>query len=236
MIPTDKLREWASREKMQLTDIQLEKLDRYAQLLVDWNQKINLTAITDPEEIALKHFFDSLLLLNFHSILDGASLIDVGTGAGFPSTPLAIVRPDLRITQMDSLNKRVTFLNEVASQLNLSLSTIHSRAEDSARLLELREQFDYATARAVANLRVLSEYCLPYVKPGGYFLAMKSGEIEEELEEAKGAIKELGGKTREVKLYCLPDGSGRSVIVIEKISQTPTKYPRNPNKIKKSPL
>ena len=235
MIEQPLLQQFANQLGVTLSQQQLDQFDRYAQLLVEWNEKINLTAIVDPREIVIKHFADSISFLKAVSVPEGSSLIDIGTGAGFPSTPLAIVRPDLKVTQLDSLNKRVLFLQEVSDQLGLGIQTIHQREEDGGRDTVLREKFDFATARAVANMQTLSEYCLPYVKPGGYFVAMKGYEIEEELEQAKKAIRTLGGKTEAVEKFQLEDNS-RAIIVVKKISQTPPKYPRNAGKIKKSPL
>ena len=219
-----------------------EKLDRYAQLLVEWNQKMNLTAITEPREIVYKHFVDSLLLLKAIELPQGASLIDVGTGAGFPSMPVKIAREDLKVTLLDSLQKRLTFLQEVNIQLGLDCTFIHARAEDGGKDKKLREQFDFASARAVAHLRELAEYCLPFVRPGGIFLAMKGPEGETEQTAAANAVRMLGGKVRRVKaltLPALPDGEPggeRRILVIDKIAPTPPKYPRPSAKIAKQPL
>ncbi len=163
-------------------------------------------------------------------------MIDVGTGAGFPGIPWKIARSDLKVTLLDSLNKRIGFLNEVLSSLSLTGQAVHMRAEDGGRKQEYRERFDFATARAVANLALLAEYCLPYVKVGGYFAALKGGEIDEELEQAKYAVRLLGGKCRKVFSYSLPDGSSRSLVLTQKISQTSTKYPRSSSQMTKKPL
>ena len=220
-----------------LTDEQVEKLTRYYQLLIEWNEKMNLTALTEPEDVALKHFCDSILLLKYAEIPEGSSLIDVGTGAGFPSIPVKIVRPDIKLCLLDSLNKRLTFLAEVVNELNLTdVKIVHSRAEDGARKAELREKFDFATSRAVAQLNVLSEYCLPYVKVGGAFVAMKGKYSEEEIANAKTAIKLLGGKTVKVDTYNLADTSERTIINITKLSSTDKRYPRTSAKIKSKPL
>ena len=214
-----------------------EKLGIYARLLVEWNEKMNLTAITDPEGVLIKHFLDSILPFSFVQLPEGASLIDVGTGAGFPAIPLLIWRPDLKVTLLDSLKKRLTFLEEVLKECGLTANIIHSRAEDGGRNPALREKFDLATARAVANLRELSEYCLPYVRSGGMFYALKGMAFEEEITDAEKAIHLLGGRLQEAKPYELPDGSGqRALVCIKKISQTSTKYPRNAAKMAKSPL
>lgn len=215
---------------------QMQQLDRYAQLLTEWNQRMNLTAITDPEGILVKHFLDSILPFSLEPLPEGACLIDVGTGAGFPAVPLLIWRPDLQITLLDSLQKRLTFLEEVLAQCALSARCIHLRAEDGGRQPDLREQFDAATARAVANLRELSEYCLPYVKPGGAFYALKGGDVKEESENAQKAIQLLGGRMEKSLSYSLPDGSGRTLVLIKKISRTSTKFPRSAAKMAKSPL
>ena len=213
-----------------------EKLDRYAGLLVEWNEKMNLTAITDPEGIVVKHFLDSLLLLKACPLPEGASFIDVGTGAGFPSVPVAAARPDLRPTLLDSLQKRVRFLEAVCGELSIPAACIHARAEEAGRTAGYREQYDCACARAVARLYELSEYCLPFVKVGGVFIALKGGEVEAELEEAKFAVKQLGGKIETVEKFSLPGGLGRSIAVIRKVKPTPAKFPRPSGKIKKNPL
>ncbi len=219
-----------------LSEQSVDKLDRYAELLCEWNEKINLTAITKPDEIVVKHFLDSLLLLKQIEIPQNAKLIDVGTGAGFPSLPVKIARDDIKLTMLDSLNKRINFLNEVTTQIGVDAECIHSRAEEGGRQALYREKYFIGTARAVAHLRELAEYCLPFVEVGGYFISLKGGEIDAELDEAKNAIKILGGKVQNVKKVTLPDGSGRSFIIIKKISQTPTNYPRPSAKMAKKPL
>ena len=242
MIDREKLRVLAEGEGIPLSPEALARFDRYAELLCEWNEKINLTAITAPEEIVTKHFLDSLLLLQSAQPERGASLIDVGTGAGFPSLPCKLARDDLRVTLLDSLNKRVLFLQEVTRELGLAegnaapVECVHFRAEEAGQAPDYREQYDLATARAVAHLRELSEYCLPFVKAGGRFVALKGADVEQELAEAKPAIKLLGGQVERVDEKKLPDGSGRSLIAIRKISQTSTKYPRSAAKMKKQPL
>lgn len=236
MIDQKRMKSVFAGQGISLSDGQMQQLDRYAQLLVEWNQRMNLTAITDPEGILVKHFLDSILPFFLEPLPEGASLIDVGTGAGFPAIPLLIWRPDLQVTLLDSLQKRLTFLEEVLTQCALSARCIHLRAEDGGRRPDLREQFDAATARAVAHLRELSEYCLPYVKPGGIFYALKGGDIKEEIENAHKAIQLLGGKIEKRISYSLPDGSGRALVCIKKISQTSTKFPRNAAKMAKVPL
>lgn len=221
---------------IELTDEQYGRLAVYSDLLVEWNEKINLTAITDPEGITVKHFFDSIYPFTLFELKEGSSLIDVGTGAGFPSCPLKIYRDDIKLTLLDSLNKRVNFLKELSEKAQLDAQCIHGRAEEAGRNADLREQFDCACARAVANLTELSEYCLPFVKKGGIFAALKGSGGEEELEEARNAIKILGGKVEKAEKYSLPNGDGRTLIIIRKVASTPPKYPRNKGQIKKNPL
>lgn len=219
-----------------LDETALDRFDLYAKLLCDWNEKINLTAITDPGEIVVKHFADSLSVLGAVSVKEGASLIDVGTGAGFPGLALKIARPDLRVTLLDSTKKKLLVLEDIAQKLDLSVVLLHKRAEEAGRDPLLREQFDLATARAVANLRELAEYCLPFVRVGGRFLAMKSAKTEAELDEAKAAVRLLGGKTAAVHTVSLPEAGERTVIEIEKFSSTPALYPRPSAKIARFPL
>lgn len=233
---TEFLKKAAQAEGFLLSDQQLAAFERYAELLVEWNQKINLTAITEPEEIAVKHFVDSLMLLKYIDLPENGSLIDVGTGAGFPGIPIKIYSPSVQVTLLDALNKRINFLDAVSKELGQENRCLHLRAEEGGRKPELREQFDVATARAVASMTALAEYCLPYVKVGGVFAALKGFEIESELEEAKPAIKLLGGKIERVEQYTLAGELKRSVVVIKKISQCSTKYPRSSAKIAKNPL
>ncbi len=213
-----------------------EKLDRYAELLVEWNEKINLTAITDPAGIVVKHFADSLLLTKALEIPQNASIIDVGTGAGFPSVPSVLLRPDMKLTLLDSLNKRIIFLQELTKELGIPAQCVHARAEEAGQKAEFREKYDLATARAVANLRDLAEYCIPFVKVGGYFAALKGYEIEEELKEAEYAISQMGGEVAAVQKYVLGEEASRAIVLIKKVRQTPPKYPRPSAKMKKSPL
>lgn len=217
-----------------LSDDKLEKFDTYAAALVDWNQRMNLTAITEPDEIVIKHFVDSLMLLEHFELPLGASVIDVGTGAGFPSVPVLIARDDIKLTLMDSLNKRLVFLDDVLSKCSLNADLVHARAEDLGKDMAHREQYDIATARAVAPLNILCEYCLPFVKVGGYFVALKGS--NDEVSPAENAIKELGGMLDYSVSYELPNGDKRSMVVIKKISQTATKYPRTSKKISSKPL
>lgn len=235
MIPCDQLREWCASYGLAADEQLLNRLDNYAQFLIEYNEKVNLTAITDPAEIAQKHFLDSLLLLAAAKIPEGASLIDVGTGAGFPGVPVRLARPDLHLTLLDSLNKRVVFLRELCTRLDIEADVFHARAEDAAHTA-LREQFDFATARAVASLPVLCEYCLPFVKVGGMFAALKSRSAAEELEASRKALSLLGGRLEEEKVFLLPDSSERRILLIRKISQTPPKYPRPSAKMAKNPL
>lgn len=217
-----------------LDETALKQLGKYADLLVEWNEKINLTAIVDPEGIAVKHFLDSLMIFKYVNIPEGASVIDIGTGAGFPGVVMKIARPDIKLTLMDSLQKRIKFLDTLCNELGLDVTTIHSRAEDITS--EQREGYDFAVARAVANMRVLSEYCLPYVKVGGNFVAMKGSTAAEEVKESSKAITTLGGKLESQNIFELLHFGGRGIINVKKISQTLTKYPRSAGKITKQPL
>jgi len=208
------------------------EFEKYMNLLLEWNEKINLTAITQPDEVKIKHFEDSLTCLKSGYIKDGDCVVDVGTGAGFPGLPIKIENNSVKLTLMDSLNKRINFLKEVSSQLNLDTQCIHIRAEEAGKNKLYRQKYDVAVSRAVAKLSVLAEYCLPLVKKGGYMLAMKGKDIEAELEEAKPLIKLLGGQVKEVQLHTLSDEEiTHSIVVIEKIADTNPKYPRNGKKV-----
>ena len=200
-----------------LDDEKYERLREYERLLVDWNEKINLTAITEPDEVAEKHFYDSVYPFSLFEVPLGASVIDVGTGAGFPSCPLKLFRNDIKLTLLDSLNKRINFLAALSESIGLGAVCVHARAEELGR----------SCARAVANLRDLCEYCLPFVKVGGVFAALKGSAGREELEEAKSAVKTLGAKVESVFDYTLPSGDSRTLIILRKVSPTPPKYPRN---------
>ena len=205
---------------------------KYYNLLIEGNKICNLTAITDEDGVVEKHFYDSIFPLKYFSL--NAKVLDIGAGAGFPSIPLKLVRDDLSFTLLDSLNKRINFLNNTIQTLNLkNIESIHGRAEDFAKLSDYREKFDITTARAVANLKVLSEYCLPFVKVGGQFIAYKSGNCEEEINEAKQIICELGGKISKVIDYNIGENS-RKLVIIEKTKETPKKYPRPTKQIKNS--
>lgn len=229
------LREW----NLELNDTQLFQLEKYYEMLIEKNKVMNLTAITEYEEVLKKHFLDSLALSQLVNLPNKkANLLDMGTGAGFPGIPLKIVFPNLEVTLMDSLNKRIVFLQEVIDELQLTgIRAIHGRAEEAALKPEYREQFDFAVSRAVARMVSLTEFCLPFVKTGGYFIPYKSGEIKEELQEAKFAIRELGGEYRKTFEYELPNSDiERTLIMIEKVKQTPKKYPRAGGKPLKQPL
>lgn len=208
----------------------------YMELLIEWNEKMNLTAITDPKEIILKHFVDSLTIAKY--VKEDKSIIDMGTGAGFPGIPIKIYRKDVKVVLADSLNKRIKFLDEVIDKLKLeNVETIHCRAEELGKNKQYREKFDYATSRAVANLSTLSEYLMPFVKLNGKCIFMKTIEVEEELEKAKKAIKTLGGKVEKVDKFEIPESDlGRSIIIVKKEKITPSKFPRKPGTPAKEPL
>lgn len=222
---------------IKLNETQLIQLKKYYLLLVQWNEKMNLTAITDAEGVAVKHFADSLAVFKYADIPQGSKIIDVGTGAGFPGVVMKIARPDIQLTLLDSLKKRLTFLEAVLIETQLQAKCIHSRAEDGGQNIDLRESFDFSVSRAVARLNVLSEYCLPYVRLSGKFIAFKGPDAANELDSAKKAIGILGGKIKKIQHFSLPQNGGeRTLIITEKIKPTPDKYPRNSGKIKALPL
>lgn len=236
----ESLRKELNLLSIELKENQLNQFYDYFQLLIEWNKLMNLTAITEMDEVITKHFVDSLSLIKAVEEIGTKDyrIIDVGTGAGFPGIPLKIVFPELRITLMDSLNKRINFLNEVISRLGLEkIEAIHGRAEDLGRDPLHREQYDLCVSRAVANLSTLSEYCMPFAKVGGYFIPYKSGKIEEELGAAKHAIFLLGGSVKEVKTFLLPGTDAeRSLVKIAKNNGTSKKYPRKAGLPSKEPL
>ena len=218
---------------LQLSKEQYEKLSAYAEFLVEYNEKVNLTAITEPSEILRKHFIDSILLTKFTDIPANASIIDVGTGAGFPSVPIKIYRPDVNITLLDSLNKRIDFLKQLCQRIEIDADFIHGRAEDYSKKPEYREKFDVSCARAVANMSLLSELCIPFVKENGCFIAMKGP--NEDISLGTHAVELLGGSIESETEYKLFD-EDRKIVIVRKISQTPSKYPRNSSQIKKKTL
>ena len=223
---------------IKLSNEQVEQFIKYYELLVEWNSFMNLTGITDYEEVVIKHFVDSLSLVKAVNLNNDISLIDIGTGAGFPGLPLKIAFPNLKVTLLDSLNKRIKFLNEVIDQLGLNdIDTIHGRAEDFAKPDKLREKYDLCVSRAVANLSTLSEYCLPFVKLDGSFISYKSEKLSEELDSAKKAIFVLGGKFENQINFTLDNGDiYRNLVIIKKIQKTPKQYPRKSGTATKSPI
>lgn len=239
----DLVKEYSDREGVGLTPEQLAQLEKYAEMLVKTNEVMNLTNITDDEGIAVRHFIDSLTLVPYireeqkRTGRRELTAVDVGTGAGFPGLVLKIAMPELRLTLLDSLNKRLNFLNEVSTALGLDgVRTVHGRAEDAGRDVKLREKFDISCARAVAALPVLCEYCLPFVKPDGAFLAMK-GNVDEEEQASSKAISVLGGKKEKTDKFLLPGTDmNRSVVVVRKVRPTPKGYPRQAGKPSKNPL
>ena len=232
------LRQAAESYGLPLTEEQLSRFERYYELLIEWNQKMNLTAITEPREVAVKHMIDSLSAWDDSLFSPEASLVDVGTGAGFPGIPLKILYPGLKLTLLDSLNKRIRYLQTVVDELGLTdVRCIHARAEEAARQKEYREQFDIAVSRAVARLPILAEYCLPFVKNGGIFAALKGMQYEQEAQEARKALGMLGGQLAAVHPVQLPGlEDKRAVIYVRKTGKTPAAYPRKAGTPEKNPL
>ena len=230
------LKEKLNEFNIEISDNQLEKFDKYMRLLLEWNEKINLTAIVEPDEVKIKHFLDSLTVLKY--INDEDKVIDIGTGAGFPGIPLKIMKSNTKITLLDSLNKRINFLNIVIEELGLkNIETIHGRAEEFARNKMYREKYDVAVSRAVANLSTLTEYMLPFVKVGGKCICMKGANVKEEVDKAKNAIQELGGKIEKIDNFYLSNNDNeRNIIIIKKIKETKSKYPRKAGMPSKEPL
>jgi 16S rRNA (guanine527-N7)-methyltransferase len=221
-----------------LNETQINQFLLYKKLLLEWNEKINLTAIIDENEIILKHFVDCLSIGAVYNIAPNTRIIDVGTGAGFPGVPIKIAYPEVNMTLLDSLNKRITFLDELSLQLGLeNVNLVHARAEDGGQNKLYREKYDLCASRAVANLAVLAEYCLPFVAVTGHFVALKGPDVEEELNESKVAIKKLGGEIIDVKKVKIPYSDiNHSIVIIRKIRQTPSQYPRKAGKVSKEPI
>ena len=231
------LYEEAQKLNIDIDEKKAAEFEKYKEMMLEYNKVVNLTAITEDDEIKEKHFLDCAALTLCPELFEGCSLIDIGAGGGFPSIPVKLVRKDIKLTMLDSLNKRISFLRSVTEALKLdNAQAIHMRAEEGGQDKALREQFDIATARAVADLSVLAELALPFVKVGGYFIALKGSDISQELENAKPAIKTLGGKTQEVREIVLPSGIKHSLVVIKKLEKTPNKYPRKAGKPSKDPI
>lgn len=229
--------EEAKNHGLNLTENQLKKFKIYEDFLLEYNSHTNLTAIKEPEDIMIKHFLDSIILNNFLNIKQNAKIVDIGTGAGFPGVPLKIFREDIELTLIDSLNKRIVFLGQLMDKIGLSANIFHARAEELSHKKEHREIYDFAVSRAVASLNILCELSIPYVKKGGFFVALKGANAQEELEKSENAIKILGCKLESIKTFELPKNKGlRNILIIKKTSNTPTKYPRNNSQISKSPL
>lgn len=228
----------AKEFNVDITEPMANQFMRYKDLILEWNNNINLTAITDEKEIIIKHFIDSISVVENLGKSNDLSIIDVGTGAGLPGIPLKIVKPNYKVTLLDSLNKRIKFLQAVIDDLGLTnMEAIHGRSEDYGQNIKLRENYDIAISRAVANMSTLCEYTLPFVKVGGSFIALKGPSVEEEIQSASKAIEILGGKIKDINYINLPSTDIKhSIVTISKISHTPAKYPRNPSKIKTNPI
>lgn len=238
MAEKSKFEEELEKLNINLTEHQKEQFDRYYEMLVEWNNVMNLTGITDYDEVNLKHFTDSLTLVRNIDMNKIDAVIDIGTGAGFPGLPIKIAFPHIHVVLLDSLNKRIKFLNAVIEELDLAdVETLHGRAEDYAKRKEYREQFDLCVSRAVANLSTLSEYCIPFVKRNGYFVSYKSGSSDEEIQHAEKAVNILGGKIEKTDKFLLPETDmGRALVNIKKIKITPAKYPRKAGMPSREPL
>ena len=232
----DLMNKYSNEINIVFNEKQLEQFYKYMNLLIEWNEKINLTAIIEPNEIIIKHFIDSITINKY--IKEGSTLVDIGTGAGFPGIPIKILRPDIKVTLVDSLNKRIGFLNEVIKNLKLrEIECIHARVEEFGKNKKCRESFDYVTSRAVANLTVLSEYMIPLSKLNGKCICMKGSDIKQEIEDSENAIKILGGEISNIDEFELPKTDiKRSIITISKIKTTPNKYPRKPGTPAKEPI
>lgn len=236
MINYDLLRSEVANIGVELDTYGIERFDAYAERLVRWNSHVNLTAITEPDDIVIKHFVDSLYILKYVHMTKGQRMIDVGTGAGFPSLPLLIARPGIEADFVDSVGKKLGFIKDVLRTTGLIGNVEHRRAEELGKDNNFREKYDYAVARAVAQLNILCEYCLPLVKVGGLFIALKGSSGRQELDAARNAIEKLGGELLKFDEYELSNGDKRSIVIIKKVSQTPTKYPRKSKKIDTRPL
>lgn len=229
----ERLNESFKESQINITQEQAEQFEEYYHILLEWNQKMNLTAITEEKEVIEKHFLDSLLPLSFVTLPDTLSFADVGTGAGFPAIPWLIYQTNWQGVLIDGLNKRIKFLEEVLDKLGLKGIAVHMRGEEAGKNLEYREKFDLVTARAVSNLTSLCEYTVPLVKKNGVFFGLKGAEIDEEVRQSRYIIEEVGGEIQKIEKYSLPEGDRRSLVVIEKVRSTPRKYPRPTAQIKK---
>lgn len=234
MIDKNRFTALCEKNEITLDEAAVERFDAFASLLVEWNKKMNLTAITEPQEIEIKHFLDCLLVQKYFDFSTVKTAVDIGAGAGFPSIPLLICNENVEFTLVDSLNKRLDFLSVVCKELGINANLVHARAEELGQNKGYRESFDLALARAVAPMNVLSEYCLPFVKPGGSFVALKGS--NDDVSPAQSSIQTLGGKLIDTVSYKLNNEDIRTLAIVKKISQTPTQYPRKPKKISTKPL
>ena len=236
MLNRDLLYKTTENMGVKITDDALKRFDIYAELLFETNKKFNLTAITEPDDMTVKHFADCLSVFKYTDFKEGARLIDVGTGAGFPGLVLLLARPDLDVTFLDGTGKKLAFIESVLSKVALNGNILHRRAEEAGNDPLYREKFDFATARAVASLPVLCEYCIPFIKKGGSFISMKSAFSDDEISSASVSLRILGGKIESDNVFDLVENTRRRILIIKKISQTPSKYPRPSAKISKNPL